>query len=246
MSLRLEFVPITRLSENEIVQMGRLRYRNMPPLRNRSLERDTEQFRSSLRDFLVAGLARSKDGDIEGFLLFSSRLREWKGRFWLWLHGEDATMDAHHRGARILDEMAFRIALTSRLRHPLTPIFGISMIFPPAYLKIRACGPAYAWGQPDLPEWHRGLLDYMIPEVVENRPVCYEERIVQLSVTSESEPPPRFRDPRRRLWMQEYEKLAPAWREGRVPIILYPISVRAMTTAALRARLNGFKLFRGS
>ncbi len=236
--LKLEFVPITRLTEADIRQMGAVRYQSMPPLVNRTLEEDTELLRTSLRSFLVAGLVRSQGGEIEGFLLFSTRLREWEGRYWLWLHGEDATMDSRYRGARILDEMAFRVALTSRLRHPLLPIFGISMVFPAGYLKIRACGPAYAWGQPNLPAWHAGLLEYMAPEVDENRPLCTQERVVQLSVTSESQAPRRFRDPRRELWLEEYERLAPRWREGRVPIVLYPISVTAMAGAALRHQLT--------
>jgi hypothetical protein len=237
-SLKLEFVNITQLSEAEIIQMGRVRFRNMPPIVKRSMEADIELFRASLRNFLVAGLARSGDGEIEGFLLFSSRLREWRGRYWVWLHGEDASMDAHFRGARILDAMAFRATVRERLRHPLLPIYGLSMIFPSGYMKIRALGPAYAWGQRGLPEWHAGLLDYMAPEIAEHRPLCRQEHIVQLSVTSESEPPQRFRDPRRRLWLEEYEALAPRWREGRVPIVLYPISVQALLLAAIRHKLS--------
>lgn len=218
--------------------MGAVRFGNMPPLVIRTLEEDTEQLRSSLRSFLVAGLTRSKGGDIEGFLLFGLRLREWEGRYWLWLHGEDATLTARYRGARILDQMAFRMALSSRLRHPFLPIFGVSMVFPPAYLKIRACGPAYAWGQADIPDWQAGLLEYMAPEVADGRPLCQQGKVVQLSVTSESEAPKQFRDPRRRLWLEEYEGLAPRWREGKVPIVLYPISVTAMAKATLRHKFG--------
>lgn len=234
----VDLVPISLLSEHDVRRMGEIRYQSLPSLAGRSLEQDQESFRRSLRSFLMAAVVRSDGGRVEGFTLVGTHLREWRGRQWMWLHAEDAALDARFRGAHALERMAFRVTAATRIRHPFLPVYGLSLLFPASYLKLRAHGPAWAWGQPGIPEWEAGALEHTLPDLVEDRPVCRERHVVQVSVTTASAAPTRFRTRQHRAWFADYERLAPEWREGRIPVVMYPVSLRSTVGMALRRVLE--------
>lgn len=231
--MRVKFVPITLLTEGQVRRMGDLRYLSLPTLSGRSAEDDLVRFQRILRDYLFAGLVLDAQGEIGGFLLFGTHLREWKGRHWLWVHAEDAAFDPRFRGGHALERMALRVTLGTRLRNPMIPMYGLTPLFPPSYLKVRGLGPAWAWGDPAVPEWQRGLLDYMAEEIATDHVLDRERHVVQLHVTSGSRVPVLFRSRAHRDWFSEYERFAPEWREGRVPIFLYPFSLLAILRTGL-------------
>lgn len=230
----LRFVPVSTLSDNAIARMDDIRFHALPSLVGRSEADDLIRFRRILRDYHYVGLVLDEHEEIEGFLLFALLVREFAGRHFLWAHLEDAAIEPAFRGKHLTEKIAIRILANARLHHPIMPMYMLSLLFPPTYIEARTHGETHVWGDPRNPSWEAGLLDYMAEQVAGDHPIDRQRHTVQLYVTSGSDAPPKFRFPRHRAWFEEYERAAPRWREGHVPVVLCRISILNILRAGMR------------
>jgi hypothetical protein len=233
--LHTRIAAITTLDEATIARMEAIRYAAIPTLADRTQDEDLTRFRQILRDFNQACLFVDGTGTVDGFMLVGQQVYEWEGRHFVWLHIDDLFIDAHHRGGNTVQRAWLRVAIGTRLRHLGTPVYGMAPAFPGTFIDLADSGrPVYLWGEEGQPPWLAGMLDYMAPVVGGDHGVDPTTHTVQLAVTTASKVPDRFTSERHRQAFARFERAAPEWRDGRVPIAVQQVTVRnvAATVAA--------------
>ena len=119
--------------------------------------------------------------------------------------------------------------------------------FPGTFIDLADAGrPVYLWGEPGTSGWVAGMLDHMAPAIAGDHGVDRATHTLQLAVTTASKVPPRFTSERHRRAFARFERAAPEWRAGRVPIVAQQVTflnlaaVLVATATKLKPRVPRF------
>jgi hypothetical protein len=241
-ALHTRTVPISALDDATIGRMEAIRFESIPSIEGRDRDDDLARFREILRDFNEACLFLDRTGAIDGFMLVGQHVHEWDGRHFVWLHMDDLFIDAGHRGGHVVQSAWFRMAVRTRLRHLGTPIYAMAAAFPGTFIDLADAGrPVYLWGEPGTSGWVAGMLDHMAPAIAGDHGVDRETHTLQLAVTTASKVPPRFTSERHRRAFARFERAAPEWRAGRVPIVAQQVTFLNLAAVLVATATKRFR-----
>jgi len=212
------------VDEPTVQSMEKIRYKAFPYL---NTDEDVIPFRTQLERYQFANYATDSEGEVRGILLYAYHMREHEGRLFLWPHVGEAVVDPDYRGSAVLGRLSAPVFISARINHPFLPIYGMEGVFPGSYINLRNGGPVYAWGQEDTPEWEAGALDKFVEEAYEHPPISVVDRethTARVCVSTGSTTPPKFRSEEHRRAFEDYERMAPDWQQGQVPVVMYEVT----------------------